>query len=152
MNTERSASAIRIACVEARTYLISPRSQSPYMVAGETRSRAAASFTVSSRRHTLVVPMSCITGALTFKRMLARSGESISRGGFKFPSDGEPLLEVADDDSQSNRDWGASGRWFKSSLSDHLKSKSPGFAGESGDRELRFASCSPGYLAKVSGR
>jgi len=121
MRSATCSSAIRMACVEIRTNASSPRSQRPYTVAVEVRSRAATSFTVSRRGHALPVPKPRITGALTFERMLATSDESIPRAGSGFPRSRERLLGSADCDSWSMRDWGASGRWFKSSRPDHLK-------------------------------
>jgi len=90
-NAERSCSAIRIACVEIRTYGSRRRSQSPYTVAVETRSRAAASFTVRRRGPALRVSRSCITGALTSERNATNFSESIGCAGSGIPSPCEEL-------------------------------------------------------------
>ncbi len=51
-----------MACVEMLTYLNSSRSQRPYTVAFEARSRVATSLTVSNRGRVPRVPLSCLTG------------------------------------------------------------------------------------------
>jgi len=116
----RSPSAILMACVEIRRYASRPDSQSVYTVAGETLRRRAASLTVS-RESVPTVTFSCITGALNDRRKSTKPGEGTESASPETSPDCESLPDPASLDSQCVQDWGASGRWFKSSRPDSWK-------------------------------
>jgi len=137
----RSPSAILMACVEIRRYASRPDSQSEYTVAVETLRRRAASLTVSSESAPIVT-FSCITGALNVGRKSPKPGEGTENASSETSPDCEDLRDPAWFDSQCGQDWGASGRWFKSSRPDFVAPEIPqgsrGFLFVRGLRRGRF--------------
>ena len=114
-----SMSGIRIEWVEILTCANRRDSQSEYTVAVETLSRRAASLTVSSESAPTVT-FSCITGALNDRRKSTKPGEGTESASPETSPNCEDLPDPASLDSQCGRDWGASGRWFKSSRPDSV--------------------------------
>ena len=118
-NWAMSVLRIRIESVEILTYANRPDPQSAYTVAVETLSRRAASLTVSSKSAPKVT-FPCITGALNDRRKSTKPGEGTESASSETSPDCEDLPDPASLDSWCGRDWGASGRWFKSSRPDSV--------------------------------
>jgi hypothetical protein len=121
-------------------YASFPPSQREYTVAVETLRRRAASLTVSSKSAPTVT-FSCITGALNDRRKSPKPGEGTESASSETSPDCEDLRDPASFDSQCGQDWGASGRWFKSSR--HDSRKAPELQSNLRLRGLRFSAGLP---------